>query len=251
MTERSDACGVFGKMPQQGDFISHGLHQDLVDRWYSWCRAGLSISREQLGDEWFDCYLTSPVWRFALSPGLLCRCPVVGLFIPSVDDVGRPFPLLVAHTVDSWPWEAYLAGDGWFDKLERVARSALDESTDLQSLSEAVEALPVPGFERLPRYRTDSATDTGLPGYVLGEPGVPARPSHALGLLHLASTRLSGGYGLWWSDGSDHVAPALVTSTGMPAPEGFAALLDGRWSQWGWPTAQPVTEAENSEPKDT
>ena len=39
---------------------------------------------------------------------------------------------------------------------------------------------------------------------------------------------------LWWSKGSQQVPPSVLISAALPRPEGFAALLDGQWSTWGW-----------------
>ncbi|GAL04531.1 protein phosphatase ImpM [Photobacterium aphoticum] len=62
-----------------------------MDSWSEWQQAILSVSREQLGEEWADCYLTSPVWHFALSPGACGKQGMVGTLMPSIDQVGRHF----------------------------------------------------------------------------------------------------------------------------------------------------------------
>ena len=41
-------------------------------------------------------------------------------------------------------------------------------------------------------------------------------------------------YSLWWSAGSDRVEPSFLFCEGLPDAEGFGALLDGQWRQWGW-----------------
>ncbi len=47
---------------------------------------------------WLDLYLTSPAWRFVCAGGACGPRPAIGLMVPSVDRVGRYFPLtLVAH----------------------------------------------------------------------------------------------------------------------------------------------------------
>ncbi|MEE3627477.1 PP2C family serine/threonine-protein phosphatase [Nitrospirillum sp. BR 11752] len=41
-------------------------------------------------------------------------------------------------------------------------------------------------------------------------------------------------FSLWWTTGSDKVASSLLISPGLPAPQNYAAFLDGRWERWGW-----------------
>ena len=60
--------GFFGKLPSHGDFVRRRVADDFVAGWDAWLQSCLAQSRETLGDEWLDTYLTSPVWRFALAP---------------------------------------------------------------------------------------------------------------------------------------------------------------------------------------
>uniref|UniRef100_UPI0013C2CB68 type VI secretion system-associated protein TagF n=1 Tax=Pseudomonas viridiflava TaxID=33069 RepID=UPI0013C2CB68 len=45
---------------------------------------------------WLDAYLVSPLWRFAVPANLLGSQPVAGVMMPSIDRVGRYFPLTIA-----------------------------------------------------------------------------------------------------------------------------------------------------------
>jgi type VI secretion system protein ImpM len=47
---------------------------------------------------------------------------------------------------------------------------------------------------------------------------------------------LASRYTLWWTSGSDRCKPSLVFAESLPSVERFAALLDGKWEQWGWKT---------------
>jgi type VI secretion system protein ImpM len=42
------------------------------------------------------------------------------------------------------------------------------------------------------------------------------------------------GYSLWWTQGSDAVAPSLLACQGLPPGDGFTALLNGDWGGCGW-----------------
>jgi type VI secretion system protein ImpM len=85
------------------------------------------------------------------------------------------------------------------------------------------------------------------------ELGAPAIPDGGAIALSAAGLRIAGGEpaaaaesvtrhladlapvpSLWWSKGSQQVAPSVLLSAALPRPEGFAALLDGRWAAWGW-----------------
>ncbi len=59
----------------------------------------LAASRLALGKDWLAAWNEAPIWRFALSPGICGPDAVLGLWMPSIDSVGRHFPLTFAH----WP----------------------------------------------------------------------------------------------------------------------------------------------------
>ena len=93
--------GLFGKLPSHGDFLRRRVSDAFVDAWDAWLRECLAESRSALGERWIDVYLTSPAWRFVCERGVCGPAPVVGLMVPSVDRVGRFFPLtLVAELPD-------------------------------------------------------------------------------------------------------------------------------------------------------
>lgn len=88
----SSAYGFFGKLPARGDFVRAGLPRDFVTIWDRWLSGVLPGALEATGDGW----LQAPVWRFCLAPGVCGADPVVGLLLPSIDKVGRRFPLTFA-----------------------------------------------------------------------------------------------------------------------------------------------------------
>ena len=42
------------------------------------------------------------------------------------------------------------------------------------------------------------------------------------------------GHSLWWTQGSQQVAPCVLVHRGLPAARSFTALLDGQWQLHGW-----------------
>src|SRR5215467_11283482 len=89
------SVGFFGKLPSHGDFIERRVGAPFRDVWDEWLQRCIATSRQTLGSEWLDCYLTSPMWRFFLSDGIAGATSYAGILLPSVDRVGRYFPLTV------------------------------------------------------------------------------------------------------------------------------------------------------------
>ena len=100
----------------------------------------MAASREALGDRWLDVYLTSPAWRFTGEAGACGPVPVVGLMVPSVDRVGRYFPLTI---VAELPSDASLLGvtalAPFFETAERLMIETLEsEYVDFESFDQRV-----------------------------------------------------------------------------------------------------------------
>jgi len=53
-------------------------------------------------------------------------------------------------------------------------------------------------------------------------------------LLRELMDKLFFAWSLWWTAGSTRVLPTLLVCQGLPPPQGYAAMLDGNWQQWGW-----------------
>src|SRR4051794_39585251 len=116
MTERQTAdaaVGFFGKIPSRGDFVHAGLSSGFVRAWDGWLQRVMAEARRTLGETWPDLWHVAPVWRFALPPGQCGGQPVLGLWMPSVDRVGRAFPLTLAA-------EPGGRGDAFLDAAERI-----------------------------------------------------------------------------------------------------------------------------------
>jgi type VI secretion system ImpM family protein len=138
--------GVYGKLPCNGDFLRRRVPQDFLDWWDLWLQQGVLASRAQLGEFWLDVFLTSPAWRFHFEQGGNGSRPCAGLLVPSVDRVGRYFPLTVVwfprgnRTLFSLARRAA----PWFEAVERLVVEALQ--------SERLD------FETFDRQLADSAT---------------------------------------------------------------------------------------------
>jgi type VI secretion system protein ImpM len=228
------ALGFYGKVSTHGDFVSRRLPRTFLDPWDSWLQECLRCTHEQLGDAWLDIYLTSPVWRFGLAAGVCGDSAWTGVIMPGVDRVGRYFPLTVAAALPpgSSAARVLLDAGAWLSALERLALSSLDDAFELERFDRAVEALgPAPASPATggqpPPAREAPAWQFTLAG-PLAE--TPVWATLATGLLEA----LMPHHSVWSTAGSDRVHPSLALCRGLPPVGGYAALMDGDWSRWGW-----------------
>jgi type VI secretion system protein ImpM len=225
--------GFYGKLPSHGDFLHRGVGDDFVNRWDAWLQDGMSRSRSELGETWLDVFLTSPVWRFALASGVVGGPVWAGILLPSVDRVGRYFPLTIVAELPPGvlPFELSVAGNGWFDWAEALARRVLDdELVDLNRLeAELRESDALLAALRVPGVRLDLAAlcaeDAPAWWLALAPDGDMGRffARFADGLAAAAREPL----GLWWSIGSERVAPSVLMTRGLPPASAFRELLGG------------------------
>jgi len=88
-----DACW-FGKLPSIGDFVGRRMPHALATDWDYWLRSGLDQLRSEAPDTWTQRFIHSPIWFF-LTPARVTGVPACGVIAPSVDRVGRFYPLTV------------------------------------------------------------------------------------------------------------------------------------------------------------
>jgi type VI secretion system protein ImpM len=209
--------GYYGKLASRGDFVSRGLPQSFIAPWDAWLAAGLRISQQQLGDDWLNAYLVSPLWRFALAAGVCGPGAVVGVLMPSIDRVGRYFPLTVAQMLGPDQSLAALgsAPNAWFEQVETLMLGTLEEGADFPVFDQSVFTLGfVPTVQREPISRF-----AGLQRTHANDPDSRHRM-----LAELACE----GASLWWGRGSERIAPGLMRCEGLPDPAGFSSYLLGQ-----------------------
>jgi len=246
--------GFFGKLPSHGDFVRRRVADDFVAGWDAWLQSCLAQSRETLGDGWLDTYLTSPVWRFALAPAVCGGAAVAGLLVPSVDRVGRYFPLTVV-----WPTPPnlstleiavrYRAGFEHAEHLllDTLAAEDFDFAQFDRGVMELAAHLEQPGGENILRLTQVSAAN--LAAAPPQRPRcVPLRDAAALVApsLQLYGQFLDthGNVAFWWTDGSAAVAPSWLMTRGLPDSVQYSAMLDGRWSEAGWDVGEAEAPAD-------
>ena len=85
-------AGLFGKLPAKRDFVAANAPRRFLEVWEPWLQASVATSRQMLGEAWSDAYNRAPIWRFWLGADF-CGEATIGAFMPSIDGVGRSFPL--------------------------------------------------------------------------------------------------------------------------------------------------------------
>lgn len=124
--------GAFGKIPSLGDFFSLNIDHSIVEVLDNWMQSGLLEVSRQLGSRWDECYMSAPIWRFALCEGVFSEFRILGIMMPSVDRVGRKFPLLLITLVDNKTsiFFDHQRNIPLYEELEDIALMTLeDEST--------------------------------------------------------------------------------------------------------------------------
>lgn len=235
------AIGFYGKLPAFGDFITRELHSDFIDPWDTWLQAALAGSRRQLGHAWDETYLTSPLWRYALTPGICGGDARCGVLMPSVDRVGRQFPFTVSARLPVATSLAHLieSASPWFETMEDLLLSLLDrDELSLDQLVDeirAVDGLTIVSMQPAP---AQSAARR------LALAAVDNAGNACRALIEQTVSVLIPGHSWWWTAGSECVAPSLLHCAGLPAGERFTAMLDGQWQAGSWTEAGPQPIAD-------
>jgi type VI secretion system protein ImpM len=217
-------AGFFGKVPMRGDFVRRSLPESFIRPWDRWLQAAIAGSREILGDDWLAAYLTCPVWRFALSADMAGELAAAGVFMPSVDSVGRYFPFTLACVLQEGVTPVEIRAQGqWFDDAETLALTVLADDASFDEL--------VPKVEQLGGPELAAALPPDDEGMRFADDGD--------GPLLRQVERSAPPHGLLWTSGSQRVQPSLLLIWQLPSPRCFTALLDGAWAAHGWTDAAP------------
>lgn len=210
------AVGWYGKIPGTGDFIARRVAPSFREPWDRWLQQAIEGSQRRLGAGWRDAFLSMPAWRFVLRPGLLDANAWAGLMVPSVDAVGRYFPLTVACALPSASLDAaatLLGAARWFDEVEAIALEAIAPDADIAAIDAALVQRPFDArWLALPEG--GDATTPMMPCLSLPDKGAPRSA--------------------WLAEPSEVFDRALLLCESLPAGEQFCAMMDGHWLEHGW-----------------
>jgi type VI secretion system protein ImpM len=226
--------GIYGKLPAHGDFIFRNLSPAFINQWDEWLQLYVSSSREQIGEDWLNIYLTSPIWRFVLSSGVIDEKIWAGVIMPSVDRVGRFFPVSIVKPVS--PHQSVVSflfsQQEWFKGVESYCLSALDGKMDADGLDLSINQLQEDNREA---YQATSNLGESGP-YIIGLEETPESSIDAAlpYLLDASLNNQHSSFSLWQTEGSELIGPLIFTTQGLPPVSGIAAMLDGQWQMRNW-----------------
>ncbi|HEX5636709.1 MAG TPA: type VI secretion system-associated protein TagF [Gammaproteobacteria bacterium] len=225
--------GLFGKLPAHGDFIHRNLPSDVMNTWDEWLQHYIASSREQMGEAWLNIYLTSPVWRFVFSPGVLDNNSWAGMMIPSVDRVGRYFPFTVLTKLPAKfnPLEFLPQNGAWFDQIENVLIDALETELTVDDIMQSIDTFQI-NVENA--YERNQAVSGNSSQAVKMMSNMDLPQSMYSFLLDASLRKAHASYSVWSTQGSERVEPCIFSVQGLPAIDGIPAMLDGEWRHWQW-----------------
>ena len=235
--ETPEVLGLYGKLPAFGDFVTRNLQHEFIKKWDEWLQVSLAHSRQELGSKWLESYLAAPIWRFVVGPGILGSNAWVGVVAPSVDKVGRYFPLTLVFPIsaDVDIVETYLGNNEWFQSMEVLARDALRPDLDFSEFEMKLGECAPPvceidigiGENTIPTLQSIFiSTFFCMPLYEGFENCIPQ-------IRKMISESLQP-ISLWGAKyGDDHEHMLSVTDQ-LPEKERFCALLDLKFESHDW-----------------
>ncbi len=225
--------GLYGKLPAYGDFIFRNLDSSFITPWDEWLQHFISGSQEQMGEDWLDVYLTSPIWRFVLSPGVIDDKVWAGLMMPSVDRVGRYFPisLVKSFAANVNPVKFMQEQKNWFNEIEAYCLSALNGNMDADALVDVCREVDLSIMEDY--QATFNLGEMGPMLFALDADDEKLNQALPYILNASLSSSLSS-FSLWQTSGSQLISPMLFSCQGLPPIGSLASMIDGQWQQRDW-----------------
>jgi type VI secretion system protein ImpM len=222
-------CGLYGKVPSKRDFIAIRTPRNFLDVWEPWMQGGLSASRHSLGEQWQQAFLTAPIWRFWLGAEL-CGTSILGAFMPSLDAVGRYYPLtLLAHAEEgrAIPPPELDPQDAWFDAAEHYLLSILDQAATFETVTGGLEALVRPSDDAPAAQRSDMIEMKGGMVALINQRPAPELFT-ALRVADHADVYAAATF--WWTIGGEGYQPLAMSAKRMPDPFQFTEMLTGKFA---------------------
>ncbi len=215
------AAVLFGKLPMAGDYLRVGSDHQLLDCLDAWLtRAWFAFASGT--DDWEEAFRVAPLWRFS-APVLGSDSLCVGVLSPSLDSVGRLFPVVVCRRVhcDS-VLDALANSADWLDCVEnsilhwlslggtdfevRDLLSGLGDVSLEDPSTGPVLQFGLAGLQKVAVLHSDS-------GWVSG---IPSRPG-----------TLGSNWSVWQASDQDGRSERLLWVGGLPGPSALNHLLAG------------------------
>jgi type VI secretion system protein ImpM len=146
----SPQVAVFGKTPRMGDFLRVGSGGPAGEALEQWVEQGLALSEAKRGSAWPGIYTSGATYAFIFRPPRASNSKeaLVGVIKPSVDSVGRRFPLVVyaqalARTSVPWPHVLPMVFGDFLDAAATLLLEA-DAVTGIADMQAALRSVPFP-----------------------------------------------------------------------------------------------------------
>jgi type VI secretion system protein ImpM len=247
------SLGFYGKLPCNGDFLERRVPQAFLDVWDPWLQQCVHASRQALEETWLPSYLSSPLWRFVLSESVCGSGAYAGVVAPSVDRVGRYFPLtiLAQIDIDTCPLNVATQRASFFEAIESLVVTALEESSvnldwfDAQviELGRLLDEAPLPGDGGLAELMVQSRFPEQGAAWRVPLPSAAGLQTAINSFAYRQLAAQLRPVSLWWTEGSGATCPSWLTLRGLPAPAQFSAMLNGRWAEAGWNDLGELSQA--------
>lgn len=228
--------GWFGKIPSIGDFISRRLPVHFIEMWDKWLQTSIAYSHTQLGEQyWLKLYLVSPIWRFILLPGICGNSLWTGILMPSIDRVGRHFPLTIALPLEPHADCLFtaLSAQHWYKSVENQALTVLNIDTMPEDFDMKLINHLFPSCNQSEsNLKSDLANwlqNSSQSPIVCGLPNSYSLVKQFEGVAEEALLNLSQGKSIWWTVDSkredNQNTDQLICFTGLPPVNYFSVLL--------------------------
>ncbi|ATG94907.1 type VI secretion system-associated protein TagF [Paracidovorax citrulli] len=153
----------FGKLPGQGDFVGRRMPRAMSGAWDEWLSHGLGHLRSTAHGDWERTFTQAPLWSFVASGGK-GAAPSCGVLAPSIDRVGRCYPLTVMAVGEGG--RQSLAADGVLGQFFSEACDAVIEARRLALPADALDTrlsrLPWPFAATAPDGRGQGGDMAGI-----------------------------------------------------------------------------------------
>lgn len=219
--------GLFGKLPAHGDFISRRLPQSFISIWDEWLQCSVAGSQELLADDWLDLFLTGAIWRFALRPGVIDDSGWAGILVPSVDSVGRYFPLTLVRPLGRGTdfLDFIAAADSWFAAMEGIAISALQDQLNADQVLVLMDETESSVMQNYGVINKPSVNMIANGSMILNGENMASQ------FIELArtSSEFAGAMGVWFCQKTDYSDSHTLLRKGLPEPGEYTAMISGRF----------------------
>jgi type VI secretion system protein ImpM len=219
-------AGLFGKLPAKRDFVAINAPRRFLEAWEPWLQASVAMSKQMLGAAWSDAYNRAPIWRFWLGADF-CGEATIGVFMPSIDGVGRSFPLAVfaGEGEESLAPPELEPNDQWFEAAEAILLDSLEPNATLEGIADRIAAMAAPALR--PRL-SEIASLRELPdGGVLMRDFSRQISSAFLVARRFGHRRAFASQSFWWTIGGEGFPPLALSYVGLPPAMRFADMLTG------------------------